>query len=146
MAAQIRLRTTRPAIAYKTHFLSGLVHKHAFGSLFVQRGENVDLRHEGIHVVEIHVARRVLELAELFGGPEQDALRVVVRHAHAAEGRADDHVDHAVLVGAEKLLFGDSAGREYDTLRHGISAGGAAAGDVAEPPRCGFIGKESSEA
>jgi len=47
----------------------------------------------------------VIELAELFGGPEQDALRVVVRHAHAAESRADDHIDHTVLVGDDMYTF-----------------------------------------
>ena len=72
----------------------------------MERGQDVDLRHEGVHVVKIHVARLGVQFVELFGGPEKNALRIVVGDAHAAQGRTHDHVDHAVLVGAEKFLSG----------------------------------------
>ena len=82
-----------------------LIHEHSFGSLLVQRGYDVDLRHERRHVVEGHLPCPVVDRFDLVAQTEHYALRIVVRDAQAAQRRAQHHVYRSVTERCEQPLF-----------------------------------------
>ena len=65
------------------------IHEHARRALLVHRGQNVGLRRECVHLVDLHVAYLVVNGVRLPAQAVEYALRVVMRHSDAAQGRAE---------------------------------------------------------